>query len=94
MLLHREGYKWIAFTGTNVVRNGLFRLGLRPHELAVATLDRLPASEQDQWGNYYQQSPTVMTGEIARGHESLLAHEGLFNLLGSRAETQSMRVLA
>jgi hypothetical protein len=88
MLLHREGYRWIAFTGTNVVRNGLHRLGLRPHEIASAHLHRLPEEDRGQWGNYYEQSPTVMTGEIPRGYRSLLADEKLLRVLDGRRDSR------
>jgi hypothetical protein len=81
MLLHREGYRWIAFTGTPVVRNGLHRLGLRPHEIAGAHLHRLPAEERGQWGNYYAQAPMVMAGEIARGYRALMADAQLLRIL-------------
>jgi hypothetical protein len=88
MLLHREGYKWITFTGTNLVRNGLQRLGLVPYELGAAEIGRLPAAERGQWGNYYSQNPVVMTGQVAHGYQALSAHQGLFKLLGALVGSQ------
>jgi Thermostable hemolysin len=87
LLLQREGFRWITFTATSVVRNGLHRLGLRPHVLAPAELQRLPERERAQWGNYYQQSPTVMVGEVARGYGALQADVRLLQVLeGKRAQ--------
>jgi hypothetical protein len=94
MLLQREGYQWIAFTATNIVRNGLFRLGLQPQELGAAALHRLPPHEQGRWGTYYQHSPVVMTGEVDRGYKSLLANEGILKLLGSKRDAFPMDGLA
>jgi hypothetical protein len=88
LLLHREGFRWITFTGTNVVRNGLHRLGLRPHEIAGAELERLPEHERARWGNYYAQSPTVMAGEIARGYHALLADDKLLKVLDGQRDSR------
>lgn len=86
MLLHRAGYRWIVFTGTNVVRNGLHRIGLRPQVLAEARLERLPEGERAHWGNYYAHAPTVMCGEISRGYDALLADDRLLAVLDARAQ--------
>jgi hypothetical protein len=94
MLLQREGYRWIAFTATNIVRNGLYRLGLQPQELGAAALHRLPPHEQGHWGSYYEHSPVVMTGEVDRGYKSLLANEGILKLLGSKRDAPWMGGLA
>lgn len=91
MLLQREGFRWITFTATSVVRNGLHRLGLRPHVLAPAELQRLPAQEREHWGNYYQQSPTVMTGDVARGYHALLADTRLLQVLDGKREQRAPR---
>ncbi|MEO7939328.1 MAG: thermostable hemolysin [Burkholderiaceae bacterium] len=84
LLLHREGYRWIAFTATHMVRNALLKLDLRPLPLRAAALDRLPAEEHAHWGNYYAQSPMVMTGELVHGYRSLLANRDLQRRLLSR----------
>ncbi len=94
LLLHREGYRWIAFTATHLVRNALLRLDLRPVPLATAALDRLPAHEQAQWGNYYAQSPVVMTGELVHGYRSLLANADLQRRLLSRRPMPTAQELA
>jgi hypothetical protein len=80
-MLHREGYKWVVFTGTAAVRNGFSRLGLRPVELGVASLERLPADEHASWGRYYENTPMVMAGDIAYGHHALLMQRDLSDLL-------------
>ena len=84
LLLHREGYRWIAFTATHLVRNALLRLDLRPLPLRAAALERLPVHEQAQWGNYYSQAPMVMAGELVHGYRSLVANADLQRRLLSR----------
>jgi hypothetical protein len=93
LLLRQEGYRWIAFTATSVVRNALQRLGLKPHELGSATLARLPLEQQGDWGNYYQQSPAVMTGDLDHGFRTLFADEGpVRHLRATLATTVARRI--
>ncbi len=80
-MLHAEGYKWVVFTGTSTLRNGFYRLGLRPVDLGEARLERLPMQERDNWGSYYDQAPIVMAGDIEHGYRSLLVQRDLAELL-------------
>ena len=93
LMLRQEGYRWIAFTATSVVRNALQRLGLKPHELGTATLARLPAEYQDDWGNYYQQAPAVMAGELAHGFSTLFANDALNRHLRATVATTAAQGL-
>ena len=86
-LLHDEGYKWVAFTGTATLRNGFSRLGLRPVELGAATLQHLPSSARADWGSYYDHAPIVMAGDIAYGYHSLLMQRDLAALLRAGMES-------
>lgn len=79
--LFSEGYQWVVFTGTSALRNGFHRLGLRPVELGLAALDRLPALERADWGHYYDHAPMVMAGDVAHGYRSLLMQRDLAQLL-------------
>ena len=79
--LHDEGYKWVAFTGTSALRNGFSRLGLRPVDLGMATLEHLPLSDRANWGSYYDNVPMVMAGNIDYGYRSLLQERNLTELL-------------
>jgi len=79
--LHDEGYKWATFTGTSALRNGLSRLGLRPVDLGMATLEQLPISDRANWGSYYDNAPMVMAGDIDYGYRSLLQERNLTELL-------------
>ena len=81
--LYHEGYRWISFTATTLVRNAVGRLGLLPWELGAATLARLPAHEHAQWGDYYRHAPVVMAGELATGIRSLRENQALLRLLGN-----------
>ncbi|CAN5880012.1 N/A [soil metagenome] len=70
--LHREGVRWVAFTGTASLRNAFHRMGLRPTEVAIATPERLPAEERLAWGDYYADSPRVFVGNVAEGERRLI----------------------
>lgn len=80
-LLHEAGYRWVVFTGTTALCNGFQRLGLRPVELAPATLQHLPPSARADWGRYYEAGPVVMAGDIAHGYRALLLEHELFQSL-------------
>ncbi|CAN5415276.1 thermostable hemolysin [soil metagenome] len=69
--LHREGVRWVAFTGTASLRNAFHRMGLRPTEVAIATPERLPPGERLAWGRYYADSPRVFVGNVAEGERCL-----------------------
>ena len=69
--LHQEGYEWVVFTGTQELRNGFHRLGLRPIILHDADITALDESEQAQWGSYYSNSPLVMAGNIGYGYNEI-----------------------
>ena len=82
--LHREGFRWLAFTGAARLCNGFSRLGLPLQVVASARLDRLPESERRHWGSYYALEPSVMLGDIAAGHRILAAKSGKPGLLDRR----------
>lgn len=71
-LLHREGFHWVAFTGAAHLCNAFSRLGLPLAVVAPARLDRLPQSERQCWGRYYDRHPSVMLGDVAEGFHSLI----------------------
>jgi len=69
--LYQEGYEWVVFTGTQELRNGFHRLGLRPITLHIADVNRLDETERDQWGSYYANNPLVMAGNIGYGYDEM-----------------------
>lgn len=69
--LHDEGVLWVAFTGTFSLRNAFRRMGLSPIEIAVASRERLPESEREAWGRYYDDAPRVFFGNVHEGHRQL-----------------------
>jgi hypothetical protein len=69
--LHREGFRWVLFTGTAGLRNAFYRLGLDTIDIAPADPTRLDRREQLQWGSYYQHMPRVQFGDIAKGFSVL-----------------------
>lgn len=72
--LFHEGYEWVVFTGTQELRNGFRRLGLRPVTLCSASINRLNESEQRNWGSYYTNNPLVMAGNIGFGYHEMKNH--------------------
>lgn len=72
-LLHRQGCRWVVFTGSARLCNGFTRLGLPLSVMAAAPIERLPPEERRHWGSYYQQSPSVMLGDVLNGRLRLEA---------------------
>lgn len=72
-LLHRQGIRWVAFTGSSRLCNGFSRLGLPLSVVAEASPERLSAEERAHWGSYYEHSPAVMLGDVALGARELRA---------------------
>lgn len=65
--LHREGFQWVAFTGTTGLRNAFAHLGMFPIALQPARIESLPAESRAAWGHYYEHSPEVLVGRIRDG---------------------------
>jgi hypothetical protein len=79
--LQRQGYEWVAFTGTSTLRNAFRRLGLAPIDVCAAAPDRLPPQERAVWGSYYDHAPRVLVGNVGQGYRALLPTA---NPLGAR----------
>jgi hypothetical protein len=69
--LHREGFEWVAFTGTHQLRNSFHRMGLFPLDLGAARIEAIPTESRAAWGNYYEHSPHVLAGRIRDGFAAL-----------------------
>ena len=69
--LHREGVRWVAFTGTASLRNAFSRMGLEPLDIQAADAERLPADERAAWGSYYEHGPHVLVGKVDEGFRAL-----------------------
>lgn len=91
-LLTRWHYRWIAFTGTQEVRNIFRALQLAPVSIAVADPARL-ADAGTSWGSYYAHTPEVMIGEINGGHTTL-RDSGCYQLLNLRLCTEVAHAVA
>jgi hypothetical protein len=65
--LDREGFEWVVFTSTGVLRNAFARIGLNPLDLGPASITRLPPDERAAWGRYYDHAPRVSAGRIEIG---------------------------
>jgi hypothetical protein len=68
--LHDNGYRWIVFTGTELLRNSFRRMGIRSHALAPADPRRLPDGGAG-WGRYYDHDPIVMAADVEAGYQAL-----------------------
>ncbi len=64
------GYRWGLFTATTRLRRMTRRIGIDLIELSEARRDRVP--DPDNWGNYYDQEPSVcaVEGIPAQGYLS------------------------
>jgi hypothetical protein len=72
--LNREGFEWLAFTGTAALRNSFHQLGLASClvDIREATAEKLSPAEQANWGSYYAHAPRVAFGHIRQGYASLI----------------------
>ncbi len=65
------GFHWVVFTAIPRLANAFPRLGMEPTPLATASPDKLSAKERKEWGNYYDEHPTVLCGRISDGFRTL-----------------------
>lgn len=68
--LHSAGYRWVACTAINSLRNTLARMGLTPILLGAADPRRLGAGAGD-WGSYYEKQPQVIAGHLTQAADLL-----------------------
>lgn len=61
-----QGYTWVVFTATSLVRDILTSVGASLVELAPADSNRLATGNAD-WGRYYYNDPRVMAGQLTSG---------------------------
>lgn len=62
--LQGAGYDWVTFTSVPSLRNSFRKLGLKLYDLGPAELSRLPGSQQNDWGSYYDSQPQVMAVNV------------------------------
>lgn len=86
--LKAEGYRWIAFTGTEQVRNSFGHLGIRIHGLGPANPARLPDGGHG-WGRYYENRPMVMAANVDEGYQVLQARRLLGHIRPWRTEEET-----
>lgn len=72
ILLSERRYQWAVFTGCHSLHRMFQALGIETIELAQASQTKLPA-EQQTWGDYYQNRPSVVAGRIDDGYLALRA---------------------
>lgn len=69
-LFFQSGFKWVSFTATQGLYNSFLRLGLTPHTITHADINRVDNSK-NYWGTYYDNQPNVMFGSIEWGYNKL-----------------------
>lgn len=65
--LHQQGFRKVVFTAVPVLANALRRMGLSPILLGDANPSRLPETDKNDWGSYYEKGPRVYAGDLAEG---------------------------
>jgi hypothetical protein len=64
--LDQHGYDWAVFTGCSSLQRMFRLLGIRTVQLGRALQSRLPADQQT-WGSYYEDNPSVVAGKVSGG---------------------------
>ena len=85
--LQGAGYDWVVFTAVPSLRNSFRKLGLKLFPLGMAVKERLPASEQAQWGNYYDCNPEVCAVNV---HHTYGVLERLLRLEASLGKIRNL----
>ncbi len=79
--LYTAGYEYVVFTTFPVVSNSFKRMGLKLHQLASASLEQLPPSQQQQWSQqYYNLEPKVFAGDIKQAFYTMSSNIQKSNL--------------
>jgi hypothetical protein len=71
-----KGYHWAVFTGCSSLQRMFTALGIETIHLGRALQSRLPADQQT-WGSYYEDNPTVVAGQVSRGYRVFKASDVL-----------------
>ena len=66
-LEHRD-FDWAVFTGCSSLQGLFAKLGIKTVALGRALQSRLPADQQT-WGGYYEDNPTVVAGKVSCGRD-------------------------
>ena len=74
--LHKAGFRWVVCTATRQIRAMLDDMGFSSQVLCNADATRL-GDNGDEWGDYYDASPQVITGDIREAAESVASHPNL-----------------
>ncbi|SFL99145.1 thermostable hemolysin [Marinobacter zhejiangensis] len=70
--LKAQGYQWVAFTGTDQLRNSFQRMGIQIRAIADADPARL-ADGGRGWGRYYDSHPMVMVANVEEAYVAIKA---------------------
>jgi len=84
-VLAEAGYEWMVFTVTAQVERLIGRLGFKPYYLAVADADRI-VGDKSRWGNYYENSPHVMVGNLKTATEIISQNASLSKMLNGQQD--------
>ena len=78
-LLYQCQFEWMVFTATSQVRRLMMMLGFAPIPLCAADPSKLINNDED-WGNYYHNQPTVMVGSLQTAMTVVQQHPRLHRI--------------
>jgi len=64
------GFTQVVFTSVPMLKNAFRRMGLPLTKQADALQERLPITQQQDWGSYYENNPAVYSGQIRIGYDA------------------------
>ncbi|MFW5451778.1 MAG: thermostable hemolysin [Methylophagaceae bacterium] len=73
-ILHQADFKWVTFTATKQVQTLLKKLNLNTQKVCKANPADL-LNSPSSWGNYYDDKPTVLVGNLTDAIEQLNSHK-------------------
>jgi len=85
--LHRAGMEWMVFTATAPLITSLRRLGFAIEPIRPADPQRLPESNDTDWGSYYEHSPVVVAGRLDSAMD-LIASRTVYGTIQTLLEEQ------
>lgn len=91
--LHRAGMEWMVFTATAPLITSLRRLGFAIEPIQPADPQRLPRSNDTDWGAYYEHAPVVVAGRLDSAMD-LIASRTVYSTIQTLFQDQIDEVAA
>lgn len=91
----RAGFEWCVFTATPTVARVLSNLGVVLQDVCTADPDRLPPSQRQHWGRYYESVPRVVAGRVHHNLRHMRQRplfQGVFALLNGTLDELAVSI--